>query len=81
VEGEMFVLFPNPTSCGRFTLYQRASSNVELTNIKILDINGNLIYKSQVVMNGNAIEVTFGDLASGVYVVVVEEERMRLLIQ
>jgi hypothetical protein len=33
------------------------------------------------VVNSNPVEIKFGDLASGVYVVMVGEERMRLILE
>jgi hypothetical protein len=49
--------------------------------LTMLDITGKVVHKQQVVLNGNAVEVQFGDLASGVYVVMVGEERMRLIVE
>jgi hypothetical protein len=40
-----------------------------------------VVYRELVVLNGNAVEIKFGDLASGVYVVMVGEARMRLIIE
>jgi hypothetical protein len=47
----------------------------------MMDITGKVVYQQQVVLNGNAVEIKFGELASGVYVVMVGEERMRLIIE
>ncbi len=72
-------LYPNPTSTGRFTL-MTSSSEVEVQQITITDITGKMVFQSQVVMNGNSVEVEFGDLATGIYMVMVGEERMRLIV-
>jgi hypothetical protein len=72
-------LYPNPTSTGRFTL-MTSSIEEELQQITITDITGKLVFQSQVVMNGNSVEVEFGDLATGIYMVMLGEERMRLVV-
>ncbi len=73
-------LYPNPTSTGRFTL-MTSSNEEEVQQIKITDITGKMVFQSQVVMNGNSVEVEFGDLATGMYLVMVGEERIRLIIE
>jgi hypothetical protein len=78
---ERFTLYPNPTNTGRFILTASNASDEEVMDIKMMDITGKMVYKTQVVMNGNAVEIEFGSLASGVYVVMVGEERLRLVIQ
>jgi hypothetical protein len=47
----------------------------------MLDITGKVVFKANVVIDGNPIEIKFGDLASGLYVVMVGDERMRLIIE
>jgi hypothetical protein len=49
--------------------------------LKMMDITGKVVYQQQVVLNSNPIEITFGHLASGVYVVIVGEERLRLVVE
>jgi hypothetical protein len=73
-------LFPNPTSTGHFTLMTN-SNEVEVKQIAITDITGKMVFQSQVVMNSNSIEVEFGDLATGMYMVMVGEERLRLVVE
>ncbi len=73
-------LYPNPTSTGRFTL-MTSSNEEEVKQIVITDITGKIVFQSQVVMNGNSVEVEFGDLATGMYLVMVGEERVRLIIE
>ena len=76
-----YLLYPNPTTNGRFTLTASNASDEEVKDIKMMDITGKVVYKTQVVLNGNAVEIEFGNLASGVYVVMVGEERLRLVVQ
>ncbi len=73
-------LYPNPTSTGHFTL-MTSSTEEEVKQIVITDITGKMVFQSQVVMNGNAVEVEFGDLATGMYLVMVGEERLRLVVE
>jgi hypothetical protein len=47
----------------------------------MMDISGKVVFQQQVVLNGNPVEIEFGGLASGVYVVMVGEERMRLIVE
>jgi hypothetical protein len=88
-------IYPNPTSTGSFVLQYNASrrgelifaqepTTTELTFAKelvMMDITGKVVFKTNVVVNNNPIEIKFGDLASGVYVVMVGDERMRLVVE
>ncbi len=47
----------------------------------MFDITGKVVYQKQVVLNGNPVEIKFGHLASGVYVVMVGEDRLRLIVE
>jgi hypothetical protein len=76
-----YLLYPNPTNSGRFTLTASNASDEEVKDIKMMDITGKVVYQTQVVLNGNAVEIEFGNLASGVYVVMVGEERLRLIVE
>jgi hypothetical protein len=58
-----------------------SSTEEEVKQIVITDITGKMVFQSQVVMNGNAVEVEFGDLATGMYLVMVGEERLRLVVE
>ena len=57
------------------------STEEEVKQIVITDITGKIVFQSQVVMNGNSIEVEFRDLATGMYMVMVGEERLRLVVE
>jgi hypothetical protein len=64
--------------------YAQEPTTTESTSaqeLKMMDITGKVVYHQQVVLNGNAVEIKFGDLASGVYLVMVGEERMRLIVE
>jgi hypothetical protein len=75
-----YAIYPNPTSTGHFTLMSNLTEE-EAKQIAILDITGKTVYKNQVVLNGNAVEIEYGQLASGVYVVMVGEEKIRLIVE
>jgi hypothetical protein len=47
----------------------------------MMDISGKVVFQQQVVLKDNPVEIEFGGLASGVYVVMVGEERMRLIVE
>ncbi len=81
-------LYPNPTSTGSFVLQyneqetgNEETSDEDRSELVMMDITGKVVFKTQVVLDGNAGEIEFGSLASGVYVVMVGEERMRLVVQ
>ncbi len=81
-------LYPNPTSTGSFVLQYNGkemsdeeTSDEDRSELVMMDITGKIVFKTQVVLDGNAVEIEFGNLASGVYVVMVGEERMRLVVQ
>jgi hypothetical protein len=73
-------LFPNPTSTGHVTLVFNETSEEEVKEIVMTDITGKIVYKNRVVLYGNSVELDFGRLASGVYMVMVGEERLRLVV-
>ena len=79
-----YSIYPNPTATGSFVLQYNGARRGELIfaqELVMMDITGKVVFRQQVVLNGNAVEVKFGDLASGVYVVMVGEERMRLIVE
>jgi hypothetical protein len=93
--GSGISIYPNPTAIGSFVLQYNGSPRGEWTfaqeptttestsaqELKMMDITGKVVYQQHVVLNDNPVEIKFGDLASGVYVVMVGEERMRLIIE
>lgn len=79
--GSRYTLYPNPTSTGRFILTANHTSDEEVKSIQMMDITGKVVFQTQVVMNNNTMEIEFGNLASGVYVLIVGEERIRLVVE
>jgi hypothetical protein len=76
-------IYPNPTATGSFVLQynEEGTGDEEMKGLVMLDITGKVVLKTNVVLNSNPIEIKFGDLASGVYVVVVGDERLRLIVE
>ena len=78
-----YAIYPNPTTTGSFVLQynEEGTGDEEMKGLVMLDITGKVVFKTNVVLNSNPIEIKFGDLASGVYVVLVGDERMRLIVE
>jgi FG-GAP-like repeat/Putative metal-binding motif/Secretion system C-terminal sorting domain len=88
-------IYPNPTTTESFVLQYNGSRRGEsifaqeptttesifAQELVILDITGKVVFKTNLVMNSNPIEIKFGDLATGVYVVMVGDERLRLIVE
>jgi hypothetical protein len=84
--GEMnasYSIYPNPTATGSFVLQynEEGTGDEEMKELVMMDITGKVVFKTNVVVSGNAVEVKFGDLASGVYVVMVGDQRLRLVVE
>ena len=87
-------IYPNPTAKGSFVLQYNSSRRGELIfaqepnttestfaqELVMMDITGKVVYQQQVVLNGNAVEIQFGDLASGLYLIDFGGERSRLQV-
>jgi hypothetical protein len=86
-------IYPNPTSTSSFVLQYNGLRMSELTfapdatteptfteELVMMDITGKVVFKTNVVVSGGIVEIEFGYLASGVYMVMVGEERLRLVV-
>ena len=49
-----------------------------MTELVMMDITGKVVFKTNVLMNGNIAEIHFGDLESGLYLIDFGGERSRL---
>jgi hypothetical protein len=76
-----YAIYPNPTSTGHFTITSNSTSEDEVRKVAVVDITGKLVYNNQVVFNGNSVEIEYGQLASGVYMVMIGEERLRVVVE
>jgi hypothetical protein len=77
----VFTIFPNPTTTGGFIL-QNSGADLKGDNVHvtILDITGKTVFKQNIVLNNNKSMIEFGNLADGVYMVTIGEERKRLQV-
>jgi hypothetical protein len=80
-------IYPNPTATGSFVLQYNGARRGELifvqesmTELVMMDITGKIVFKTNVVLNGNVAEIHFGDLESGLYLVDFGGERSRLQV-
>jgi hypothetical protein len=76
-------IYPNPTATGSFVLQYNSSRRGELTfaqELVMMDITGKVVFKTNVVVNSNPIEINFGDLESGLYLIDFGGERSRLQV-
>ncbi len=80
-------IYPNPTSTGSFVLHYNSPRRGELifaqesmTELVMMDITGKVVFKTNVMMDGNMAEIHFGDLESGLYLVDFGGERSRLQV-
>ncbi len=80
-------LYPNPTSTGSFVLQyneqetgNEETSDEERMELVMMDITGKVVFKTNVVLNGNIAEIHFGDLEAGLYLVDFGGERSRLQV-
>jgi hypothetical protein len=77
----VFNLYPNPTSGNSFTLNANgALEDYEVMQLMVTDIAGKLVMKKQIVWSGSQVEVPCGDLADGVYMVMVGDQRIRMVV-
>ena len=83
----LYAIYPNPTSTGSFVLQyneqetgNEETSDEERRELVMMDITGKIVFKTNVVLNGNVAEIYFGDLAAGLYLIEFGGERSRLQV-
>jgi hypothetical protein len=72
-------IYPNPTITGSFVMHyngSRRDESIFAQELVMMDITGKVVFKTNVVMNSNPVEIKFGDLSTGVYVVMVGDQRL-----
>jgi hypothetical protein len=74
------VLYPNPVSGQNFTIINHSASSEEEMQLTINDIAGKLVMKRQVFFNGQQLNVECQGLSDGVYMVMIGDQRMRLVV-
>lgn len=72
---EPFMAFPNPAS-DRLTLIGNLDEKVYL-----MDLNGRLIFEKEIDANANEATLYLGDIASGVYILMNGEQRLKVTIE
>lgn len=75
-----FQIYPNPSHSGIFVLQGNIFGG-EPKELIMLDLTGKVVYKSLVSLNGLPFEVLYGQLASGMYIVMIDNARMRLVVE
>ncbi len=83
----LYAIYPNPTSTGSFVLQyneqetgNEETSDEDRSELVMMDITGKVVFKTNVVLNGNIAEIHFGDLEAGLYLVDFGGERSRLQV-
>lgn len=74
-----FILFPNPSRDGRINLLKSEGLG-GMEHIEIFDLLGNSIFKTDVVINTNVLELSVESLSSGVYLLSIGNDRMRFVV-
>ena len=74
-------IFAQEPTTTESTYAQEPTTTESTQELKMLDITGKVVFHQQVVLNSNPVEIKFGDLASGVYVVMVGDQRLRLVVE
>ncbi len=77
----LFTIYPNPTTSGSFEIQTNwTDEKEENVQVSIQDITGKIVFNQYVVLNNNTSVIEFGNLADGIYMVTIGEERKRLQI-
>jgi hypothetical protein len=76
--GEMVSLFPNPTLDGQVTLIWEESQE-SVKQLTLRDVQGRVVWKQQVVIEGNGLELDWKALDTGIYLLEVDGQTMRVV--
>ena len=78
VVGEMVSLFPNPTVDGQVTLLwnERQEGSKELI---LRDVQGRIVWNQKVVLEGNVLELDWKTLDTGIYLLEVDGQTLRVV--
>ena len=77
---ESMTLYPNPSSGQNFTIINPSARAEEEMQLTITDIAGKLVMKKQVFFNGQQLNVECQGLSDGLYMVMIGDQRMRLVV-
>ena len=78
VGGEMVSLFPNPTVDGQVTLLWNESQEGSKELI-LRDVQGRIVWKQKVVLEGNVLELDWKILDTGIYLLEVDGQTLRVV--
>jgi hypothetical protein len=76
--GEIVSLFPNPTVDGQVTLLWNESQEGQ-KELVLRDVQGRIVWKQKVVLEGNVLEVDWKTLDTGIYLLEVDGQTMRVV--
>ncbi len=74
----MVSLFPNPTMDGQVTLLWKESQE-ESKELVLRDVQGRIVWKQRVVLEGNVLEIDWKTLDTGIYLLEVDGQTMRVI--
>ena len=76
--GEMVSLFPNPTLDGQVTLLwnERQEGSKELI---LRDVQGRIVWNQKVVLEGNVLELDWKTFDTGIYLLEVDGQTLRVV--
>jgi hypothetical protein len=78
VEGETVSLFPNPTADGQVTLLWNESQEGSKELI-LRDVQGRIVWNQKVVLEGNVLELDWKTLDTGIYLLEVDGQTLRVV--
>jgi len=78
VGGETVSLFPNPTADGQVTLLWNESQEGSKELI-LRDVQGRIVWKQKVVLEGNVLELDWKILDTGIYLLEVDGQTLRVV--
>jgi hypothetical protein len=78
VGGEIVSLFPNPTLDGQVTLMWNEFQEGQ-KELVLRDVQGRIIWKQKVALEGNLIELDWKHIDTGIYLLEVDGETMRVI--
>ena len=74
----MVTLYPNPTEDGHVTLIWKESQEGQKEFV-LRDVQGRVVWKEKVVMEGNMMELDWKALDTGIYLLEVDGETLRVV--
>ncbi len=78
VGGEMVSLFPNPTVDGQVTLLWNESQEGS-KELLLRDVQGRIVWKQKVVLEGNVLELDWKTLDTGIYLLEIDGYNLRVI--